>query len=217
MEYVQYQQSAAGSWPNPIELSPFERSTPLWSGNENQQYYHCEGLFNGQVRASMSVAIAAAAATAAASRTYQYWERDSHAGDRTKMSFMQSRGSERLSIFSKNSMITPWPFHDGGDESSSRRPKVVPGLPRLGTFKRQKSELRDSLEPSPSRQRSFYIPVDLRPTVPPTSGDLDQKTSTCTGKDADIRYPCPHCSKIYLHWENLTRHILRHILRRMFL
>ena len=60
-------------------------------------------------------------------------------------------------------------------EENSQRPglarrlsrKVVPGLPRPGTFKRQQSELRDRLEPiKPNQDERRTVSVDRRRAVP---------------------------------------------------
>ncbi|KZF25325.1 hypothetical protein L228DRAFT_236434 [Xylona heveae TC161] len=40
----------------------------------------------------------------------------------------------------------------------------------------------------------------------PTSG----KNTTIPAKDADGKFPCPHCNKTYLHAKHLKRHLLRH-------
>lgn len=36
-----------------------------------------------------------------------------------------------------------------------------------------------------------------------------QKSSSIPVKDADGKYPCPHCAKTYLHAKHLKRHLLR--------
>ncbi|KAL2003782.1 hypothetical protein VTN02DRAFT_2276 [Thermoascus thermophilus] len=36
------------------------------------------------------------------------------------------------------------------------------------------------------------------------------KNTTIPAKDADGKFPCPHCNKTYLHAKHLKRHLLRH-------
>ncbi|KOS39310.1 hypothetical protein ACN38_g9845 [Penicillium nordicum] len=36
------------------------------------------------------------------------------------------------------------------------------------------------------------------------------KSTTIPAKDADGKFPCPHCNKTYLHAKHLKRHLLRH-------
>lgn len=35
------------------------------------------------------------------------------------------------------------------------------------------------------------------------------KNTTIPAKDADGKFPCPHCNKTYLHAKHLKRHLLR--------
>jgi hypothetical protein len=35
------------------------------------------------------------------------------------------------------------------------------------------------------------------------------KSTTIPAKDADGKFPCPHCNKTYLHAKHLKRHLLR--------
>ncbi|KAF7534969.1 hypothetical protein G7054_g5771 [Neopestalotiopsis clavispora] len=62
------------------------------------------------------------------------------------------------------------PETSGGDENNVSRPgarRVVPGLPRAKTFKRQQSELRERLEPNkPTQAERRAVSVDRRGTHP---------------------------------------------------
>lgn len=50
-----------------------------------------------------------------------------------------------------------------------------------------------------------------RPQVTAT-GPGSTKNAVIPAKDADGKFPCPHCTKTYLH----AKHLKRHLLRRMF-
>ena len=47
-----------------------------------------------------------------------------------------------------------------------------------------------------------------RPAVPAT-GPGASKSTLIPAKDADGKFPCPHCTKTYLHAKHLKRHLLR--------
>ncbi|KAL9128550.1 MAG: hypothetical protein Q9217_002783 [Psora testacea] len=49
-----------------------------------------------------------------------------------------------------------------------------------------------------------------RPPALTASNTSGGKNSPALAKDADGKYPCPHCSKPYLHAKHLKRHMLRH-------
>ncbi|TVY59326.1 Respiration factor [Lachnellula suecica] len=48
-----------------------------------------------------------------------------------------------------------------------------------------------------------------RPAVTAT-GSGSTKNTMIPAKDADGKFPCPHCTKTYLHAKHLKRHLLRH-------
>ncbi|KAJ5283452.1 hypothetical protein N7505_001432, partial [Penicillium chrysogenum] len=56
---------------------------------------------------------------------------------------------------------------------------------------------------------------DIFPSVPgratPVSNGVNgtAKSTTILAKDADGKFPCPHCNKTYLHAKHLKRHLLR--------
>jgi len=47
-----------------------------------------------------------------------------------------------------------------------------------------------------------------RPAVTAT-GTGSTKNAMIPAKDADGKFPCPHCTKTYLHAKHLKRHLLR--------
>ena len=48
-----------------------------------------------------------------------------------------------------------------------------------------------------------------RPAAITSNGSPTTKQSMAPVKDADGKFPCPHCSKTYLHAKHLKRHLLR--------
>lgn len=48
------------------------------------------------------------------------------------------------------------------------------------------------------------------PGRPPVSATATGKNALIPAKDADGKFPCPHCTKTYLHAKHLKRHLLRH-------
>ncbi|MCJ1397331.1 hypothetical protein MMC11_000523 [Xylographa trunciseda] len=49
-----------------------------------------------------------------------------------------------------------------------------------------------------------------RPVAVTKEGTSSSKSSIVPIKDADGKFPCPHCNKTYLHAKHLKRHLLRH-------
>ncbi|KIY00559.1 uncharacterized protein Z520_03222 [Fonsecaea multimorphosa CBS 102226] len=49
-----------------------------------------------------------------------------------------------------------------------------------------------------------------RPPVMPNGVNGSQKSNAVPQKDADGKFPCPNCTKTYLHAKHLKRHMLRH-------
>ncbi|MCJ1251732.1 hypothetical protein MMC30_008969 [Trapelia coarctata] len=50
-----------------------------------------------------------------------------------------------------------------------------------------------------------------RPAAVPVEGNSSSaKSAIVPTKDADGKFPCPHCNKTYLHAKHLKRHLLRH-------
>jgi hypothetical protein len=59
-----------------------------------------------------------------------------------------------------------------------------------------------------SQGRRGILPTALDRLGTPTAG-AGAKTSVIPTKDADGKFPCPHCTKSYLHAKHLKRHLLR--------
>ena len=65
-----------------------------------------------------------------------------------------------------------------------------------------------------SQGRRGILPSDEgRPTAPVATGTgSTAKAATIPPKDAEGKYPCPHCTKTYLHAKHLKRHLLRRMM-----
>lgn len=72
-----------------------------------------------------------------------------------------------------------------------------------------------SKEPSRSQVVGTQGRRGILPSVPgravalPNGVNGTAKTTTIPVKDADGKFPCPHCNKTYLHAKHLKRHLLR--------
>ncbi|KAJ5907562.1 hypothetical protein N7495_000244 [Penicillium taxi] len=62
-----------------------------------------------------------------------------------------------------------------------------------------------------SQGRRGILPSVPGRATPVTNGvNGSAKNTTIPAKDADGKFPCPHCNKTYLHAKHLKRHLLRH-------
>ncbi|BCS08706.1 hypothetical protein ALUC_21076A [Aspergillus luchuensis] len=62
-----------------------------------------------------------------------------------------------------------------------------------------------------SQGRRGILPSVPGRATPVTNGvNGTAKNTTIPAKDADGKFPCPHCNKTYLHAKHLKRHLLRH-------
>ncbi|OAA54818.1 Transcription factor [Niveomyces insectorum RCEF 264] len=59
-----------------------------------------------------------------------------------------------------------------------------------------------------SQGRRGILPSAPGRPAPPAAGTVTK--SQIPQKDADGKFPCPHCTKTYLHAKHLKRHLLRH-------
>ena len=61
-----------------------------------------------------------------------------------------------------------------------------------------------------SQGRRGILPSAVgRPAAVPIGSANGQKTANIPAKDAEGKFPCPHCAKTYLHAKHLKRHLLR--------
>jgi serine/threonine protein kinase len=98
-------------------------------------------------------------------QTEKVHERTASTDQRTSWSWRKIFGRDENNATPQTSL----PEEDPQRPSLARRlsRKVVPGLPRPGTFKRQQSELRDRLEPvKPNQDERRTLSVDRRRAVP---------------------------------------------------
>lgn len=70
----------------------------------------------------------------------------------------------------------------------------------------QMSEIEPPTHVVGSQGRRGILPS--APGRPPASSNTG-KNSLMPAKDADGKFPCPHCTKTYLHAKHLKRHLLR--------
>ncbi|KAI7556635.1 hypothetical protein KC346_g23437, partial [Hortaea werneckii] len=89
------------------------------------------------------------------------------------------------------------------------------GLPSLAgnALGQQPSFLQNEEAPTHvvgSQGRRGILPSAPGRPNPPAQGSGAGTKSMIPQKDADGKYPCPHCNKTYLHAKHLKRHLLRH-------
>ncbi|KAH6690365.1 hypothetical protein F5X68DRAFT_69374 [Plectosphaerella plurivora] len=61
-----------------------------------------------------------------------------------------------------------------------------------------------------SQGRRGILPSAPGRPAAPQAGTAAAKQTVIPVKDADGKFPCPHCTKTYLHAKHLKRHLLRH-------
>ncbi|MCJ1437834.1 hypothetical protein MMC27_007221 [Xylographa pallens] len=103
---------------------------------------------------------------------------------------MPSSGTAQSSILSTNYDATQ-PF---ASSSSGQEQEEMPRTHVVG------SQGRRGILPSAAG----------RPVAITKEGTSSTKSSIVPIKDADGKFPCPHCNKTYLHAKHLKRHLLRH-------
>jgi hypothetical protein len=100
------------------------------------------------------------------------------------------------------------PMPAGGVMPQQGLPSPYSGSPMMP---HQQSILQDNEQPTHvvgSQGRRGILPsAPGRPAAPTGSGA--SKNTVIPQKDADGKFPCPHCTKTYLHAKHLKRHLLR--------
>jgi hypothetical protein len=100
------------------------------------------------------------------------------------------------------------PMPAGGVIPQSGMSSPYGGSPMMG---HQPSLLQDAEQPTHvvgSQGRRGILPsAPGRPAAPTGTGA--SKNTVIPQKDADGKFPCPHCTKTYLHAKHLKRHLLR--------
>lgn len=101
------------------------------------------------------------------------------------------------------------PRPPGGIGSSLHGPPLLPSGGHLG---QQPAFMQNEEAPTHvvgSQGRRGILPsAPGRPNAPPQAAGQSTK-SLIPQKDADGKFPCPHCHKTYLHAKHLKRHLLR--------
>jgi hypothetical protein len=89
---------------------------------------------------------------------------------------------------------------------------VLPGTNQLGVVGQQPSFMQSEEIPTHvvgSQGRRGILPSAPGRPNPPVQGSAQATKSLVPQKDADGKFPCPHCNKTYLHAKHLKRHLLR--------
>ena len=122
---------------------------------------------------------------------------------------------------------TPVTLNDLGSATYTSAPPTQARLPDLlpmparghgrlaSAAERHANQLDTGEEPQPthvvgSQGRRGILPSAAgRPAAVAGASTSGQKAAPTPPKDAEGKYPCPHCTKNYLHAKHLKRHLLR--------
>ncbi|TVY49455.1 Respiration factor [Lachnellula occidentalis] len=131
----------------------------------------------------------------------------------------QYRASSSMMPQSSTAMSHPQPIAPA--PAQSRMPQALRPMPPNGMHMGQpmgspygQSMMMQEMDPPThvvgSQGRRGILPsAPGRPSVTAT-GTGSTKNAMIPAKDADGKFPCPHCTKTYLHAKHLKRHLLRH-------
>ena len=89
----------------------------------------------------------------------------------------------------------------------------LPSLTGTGQMGQQASFVQNEEAPTHvvgSQGRRGILPSAPGRPNPQSQGSTQSSKSMIPQKDADGKFPCPHCNKTYLHAKHLKRHLLRH-------
>lgn len=103
------------------------------------------------------------------------------------------------------------PMPPGGVSGPNGLPSIA-SAGQLGQLGQQPSFLQNEEAPTHvvgSQGRRGILPSAPGRPNPPAQGTAQATKSMIPQKDADGKYPCPHCNKTYLHAKHLKRHLLR--------
>ncbi|KAI5366089.1 hypothetical protein Slin14017_G037290 [Septoria linicola] len=92
-------------------------------------------------------------------------------------------------------------------------PSLAQAGQQMGQMGQAPSFMQDEQQPTHvvgSQGRRGILPSAPGRPNPPAQGSGTAAKSMIPQKDADGKYPCPHCNKTYLHAKHLKRHLLRH-------
>lgn len=101
------------------------------------------------------------------------------------------------------------PMPAGGVMPQSGLPSPYGGSPMMPHQQSMMPEAEQPTHVVGSQGRRGILPsAPGRPAAPTGAGA--SKNTVIPQKDADGKFPCPHCTKTYLHAKHLKRHLLRH-------
>ncbi|KXL43364.1 MAG: hypothetical protein FE78DRAFT_125959, partial [Acidomyces sp. 'richmondensis'] len=125
------------------------------------------------------------------------------------MMYPASTATSMPSVSSATGLPSLRPMPPGGVTGS------ISGLPSLTSagIGQQPSFMQSEEQPTHvvgSQGRRGILPSAPGRPNPPAQGSGAGSKNLIPQKDADGKYPCPHCNKTYLHAKHLKRHLLRH-------
>ena len=88
----------------------------------------------------------------------------------------------------------------------------LPSLSNTGQLGQQPSFMQNEEAPTHvvgSQGRRGILPSAPGRPNPPSQASAQNAKSLIPQKDAEGKFPCPHCNKTYLHAKHLKRHLLR--------
>lgn len=125
------------------------------------------------------------------------------------MMYPSSTSTSNPSATSSVGLPTLRPMPTGGVNGSMHG---LPSLSAAGQMGQQPSFMQNEEAPTHvvgSQGRRGILPTAPGRPNPPAQGTAANAKSMIPQKDADGKYPCPHCNKTYLHAKHLKRHLLR--------
>jgi hypothetical protein len=134
--------------------------------------------------------------------------------------------TSQSAMYSAASSATPLPAVSAASSLPTLRPMptggvngviahglpTLPGANQLGALGQQPSFMQNEEAPTHvvgSQGRRGILPSAPGRPNPPAQGSAQATKSLVPQKDADGKFPCPHCNKTYLHAKHLKRHLLR--------
>ncbi|KAK5167198.1 uncharacterized protein LTR77_007929 [Saxophila tyrrhenica] len=152
------------------------------------------------------------------SNAYQHMSTNPHQGSMLPpSSYHQAYSSQSMQYQSSSATsMPPTSASVGLPNLRPMPPGGMTGLPSLSTggqLGQQPSFMQNEETPTHvvgSQGRRGILPSAPGRPNPPAQGTQQNTKSLIPQKDADGKFPCPHCNKTYLHAKHLKRHLLRH-------
>jgi len=127
----------------------------------------------------------------------------------SSMMYPTSTATSMPTTTSSVGLPTIRPMPPGGVANSMNG---LPSMSSTGQIGQQPSFMQNEEAPTHvvgSQGRRGILPSAPGRPNPPAQGSAQSTKSMIPQKDADGKYPCPHCNKTYLHAKHLKRHLLR--------